>query len=213
MNAARGTLATTTRLFATMTQPPTETESTHRASPKPKSKWAAPMLAASLVLSAGGIAFFSAANNARPVKFSPVEGVAPAEPKSAPKVAPAKPEKIPDDIQWQPSFEAAMAQSKKSGKPLMVDFYTDWCGYCRKLDSDVFTDFGVISESVNFVSVKVNAEKAPALAQKYQVEGFPTIIWLGSDGTQLERLPGFIEAPGFLETMRSAHAKAASSAA
>lgn len=184
------------------------------------------MMAASLVLLAGGISFFAAAFNARPVKFAPVEAVDmtqdsgtngaaknAAKPPDikAPKTATAPvraQEKVPDEIQWQPSFAAAMSAAKKSGKPVMVNFYTDWCGYCKKLDSEVYTDFGVISESVNFVSVKVNAEKAPDLAKKYEVDGFPTILWLDTKGTTLERLPGYMDAPGFLEMMRSAHTKA-----
>jgi thiol:disulfide interchange protein len=170
-------------------------------------------LLASFALAGGGIALLSSARNAPVHNFSPVPGVAPADAAPAPEATPKAPVKVPDDIQWRTNFQAALQEARTSGKPLMVDFYTDWCGYCKKLDKEVYTDFGVIAESVNFVSVKINAEKSQQLAAQYQVSGFPTILWLDGNGKAVERLPGYADAPEFLQIMRSAKDKLAVPAA
>lgn len=196
-----------------------------------------PLLLASLALAGAGIAMLSSARNSQVRKLTPVPGVAPAgdqiqsgpaesgspqgtaapagvTPSGAPAPVPHPriAEKIPDDIQWRTNFQAALDEGRASGKPVMVDFYTDWCGYCKKLDTDVYSDFGIISESANFVSVKVNAEKNSRLAEKYQVSGFPTIIWLDANGTPLETLSGYTDAPDFLQIMRRARSKMPASA-
>lgn len=182
------------------------------------------LLLATLALAGGGIALMSAARNSPVRKFTPVPGVAPAGEKAqVPAVAPQpaatktpapqrQTAKIPDDIQWRPTFEVALKEARDSGKPLMVDFYTEWCGYCKKLDAEVYTDFGVIAESANFISVKVDAEKRSELAQKYQVTGFPTILWLDGSGAEKKRLPGYTDAPDFLQYMRDARAQVSDAA-
>jgi thiol:disulfide interchange protein len=89
----------------------------------------------------------------------------------------------------------------------MVDFYTDWCGWCKELDANTYTAREVIDESQHFVSVKVNAEKRTDLAQRYRVEGFPTILWVDSGGNELDRLPGYAESREFAQFMRDVHSK------
>jgi thiol:disulfide interchange protein len=111
------------------------------------------------------------------------------------------------EIRWENSWESALEASRVSGKPIMVDFYTDWCGFCKKLDADVFTDKTVIAESANFVSIKINAEKHPDLAQRFRVEAFPTILWIDSQGATIDRLPGYADPAEFAQWMRSAASK------
>jgi thiol:disulfide interchange protein len=112
-------------------------------------------------------------------------------------------------IAWDRNFAAAMHRSRLSGKPLMVDFYTTWCQWCKKLDSDVYSARSVIDESANFVSVKVDAEKHRDLAARYGITGYPTIVWLRADGSVIDRLPTYVEAPDLAQMMRSAAANAA----
>lgn len=170
------------------------------------------VLLASLGLAGGGVALLTAARSNQVQQFTPVPGVA-ADGTIIGQATPAPaPQPLPTDIQWRPDFQTAMSEARTSGKPVMVDFYTDWCGYCKKLDAEVYTDIGVIAESVNFISVKINAEKESDLAQKYQVSGFPTILWLDANGTPIERLPGYTDAPEFLKLMRDTRAKVPASA-
>jgi thiol:disulfide interchange protein len=110
-------------------------------------------------------------------------------------------------IRWESSFEAAQEKARVSKKPIMVDFYTDWCGWCKELDAKTYTAEEVIDESQHFVSVKVNAEKRTDLAQRYKVDGFPTILWVDSGGAELDRLPGYAESKEFAQFMRSVHSK------
>ena len=84
-----------------------------------------------------------------------------------------------------------MASSKN--KLVFVDFYTTWCLPCKLMDEDVFTDKAVSAlMNDNFISYKVNAEKdnGPNLALLYQVNVFPTLLFLDKDGKVLVRKEG-----------------------
>lgn len=86
------------------------------------------------------------------------------------------------EIAWAKSYSDALKAARESGKPVMIDVYTDWCGWCKKLDEDTYTAESVIKKSEQFfVPVKVNAEtegEQMAVAQAYGITGFPTILFL-----------------------------------
>jgi thioredoxin-related protein len=104
-------------------------------------------------------------------------------------------------INWRSNFQDALKSAKAGGKPVMVDFYTDWCGWCKKLDSDTYSNPKVSSLSEKFVCVKINAEKDPSLAEKCNVSGYPTILFLDGNGKVLSRIPGFLPADQFYNEM------------
>ena len=81
-------------------------------------------------------------------------------------------------VSWEYNFEVALKKAKDAQKPLMLDFYTEWCGWCTKLDSDTYTDAKVNELSKKFICVKIDAEKNRGIASKYNVNGYPTIIFL-----------------------------------
>ena len=91
------------------------------------------------------------------------------------------------------SFAEALAKAKAENKLLFVDFYTTWCGPCKKMSKDIFPreEIGTFFNK-NFVSLKVDAEKGegPELAKKYEAKGFPTMIFFNPDGTENKRLVG-----------------------
>lgn len=97
-------------------------------------------------------------------------------------------------------FEIVCSQSKLSGKPILLSFSgSDWCGWCVKLDREVFSqpEFRQwAAQSVIFFSVdfprtkeqspelkKLNAE----LAQKYNVDSFPTVVLIDAAGQEIAR--------------------------
>lgn len=110
-------------------------------------------------------------------------------------------------IRWESSFESAMKKAKLQGKPVMIDFYTDWCHWCKVLDKDVYTDKGVVAESANWIAVKVNAEKRADIARAYGVTGYPTITFVEGNGKPIDVIPGFAQKDEFLNFMRTAYSK------
>lgn len=96
-------------------------------------------------------------------------------------------------LNWESSVERGLEAAQKSGKPVFIDFYVDWCGWCKKLDREVYTDAEVQKIADQFVFVKVNCEKDEATARKYYVEGFPTMVFLSPQGKVIDRIDGFVE--------------------
>ena len=105
------------------------------------------------------------------------------------------------------------AASKK--RPVLVDVYTDWCGYCRKMEREVYSRDDVREYlSQRFVTVKVNAESAKpatisdrkvteaAVAARYRVSGYPTTVFLKANGDHLVNVPGYVPADRFLLLLR-----------
>lgn len=106
-------------------------------------------------------------------------------------------------ISWRSDLQGALKAAKASNKPVMVDFYTDWCGWCKKLDADTYSSPKVSSLAEKFVCVKINAERDTRSAAKYQVTGYPTILFLDGSGKVLQRIPGYQPPDQFAAAMKN----------
>jgi tetratricopeptide (TPR) repeat protein len=93
----------------------------------------------------------------------------------------------------------ALAKAGKSGKMVVVDVYADWCGPCKKYDSEVFVQDDVKALLDDAVTVKIDGEKGegPAIVEKYHVVGYPTILFLSADGKEVDRIFGFRKTEAF----------------
>ena len=78
---------------------------------------------------------------------------------------------------WNNDFNSALINAQKSNKLVFVDFYADWCGYCKELDEKTYPDQGVQQRlAQKYVAVKVNVDQNPDLATKYNIYGLPTLV-------------------------------------
>ncbi|MBI4566959.1 MAG: thioredoxin family protein [Planctomycetes bacterium] len=106
---------------------------------------------------------------------------------------------------WLTSYDEAVAQSKKTGKPILADFTgSDWCGWCIKLKEEVFSkpEFGkwaagnVVLLELDFPRKKELpkplTEQNKKLAAKYGIRGYPTVLFLDEEGEPFGR-SGYIE--------------------
>lgn len=89
----------------------------------------------------------------------------------------------PAKINWI-GFEAAMKLNSANPKPIIVDMYTSWCGFCRKLDAETFSDPRIIQFiNDNYYAVKFDAETSDSIRYKDSVYYNVRIGALNEDGT------------------------------
>ena len=101
-------------------------------------------------------------------------------------------------IKWERSFEEALKKAKATRKPILVDFWAEWCGWCHRLDKTTYVDPVVVRKADEFVAVKINTEgsrKEADVAIRYDVQSLPTILFLSPEGHPVHRLNGF-QGPG-----------------
>jgi len=104
----------------------------------------------------------------------------------------------PAGIHWERNFDLALKRAKQEQKPLFVDFWAPWCGWCHRLDETTYVDPEVVRLSKDFVPVKVNTEggrNETLVALRYSVSELPTIEFLSPSGRSILRLQGF-QGPG-----------------
>jgi thioredoxin-related protein len=115
---------------------------------------------------------------------------------------------------WR-GWDAGLAEAGRTNRPVLVDVYTDWCGWCKRMDKDVYARADVQAYLARrFVVVKLNAEGSEAvsfqgkaytsrtLAARFGVTGYPTTIFLSGKGAHLGNVPGYIPAEKFLLLLR-----------
>lgn len=95
-------------------------------------------------------------------------------------------------ISWLTALNPGLAKAKETSRPIMIDFYADWCGPCKMLDKHTYSDDRVAAASTNWVMVRIDVDKNQGLASYYNVQSIPTIVILDPQGKEVKRETGFI---------------------
>lgn len=133
------------------------------------------------------------------------------------------------DINWL-SWEQAVKANARSAKPLVVDVYTDWCGWCKRMDATTFKDPRVAEYvNANFYAVKLDAEQKGDIVYdgttfSFQQQGkrgvhtlaaslldgrlsYPSIVYLNGEMERTMISPGFKDADALLAELKQAAGK------
>lgn len=107
------------------------------------------------------------------------------------KKAPAKKVAKSAAPKWLTSHKEALAQAKKTGKPILIDFNATWCGPCHMMEDEVFKKASFAPEGKKWVLLSVDVDKHPDLAQHYDASSLPLLVALNSKGKTISRQPGY----------------------
>lgn len=114
-------------------------------------------------------------------------------------------------ISWHPYSETTLREAKAQGKPVIIDFYADWCTPCRELEEVTFHQSEIVNLAEKaFVMIKVDVTKGgnpqhEELLKNYGVKGVPTVVFIDSKGQERPdlRLVDYLPADQFLQHMRT----------
>ncbi len=110
---------------------------------------------------------------------------------------------------WDQFSEAKVAGAKSQSRPVVMDFYADWCIPCLELEHKTFTDADVINATKDFVRLKVDlthfdSPESEALRKQFNISGVPTIVFIDRSGQEVEssRVVGYLPPKEFLEKVK-----------
>lgn len=123
------------------------------------------------------------------------------------------------EINWL-SMEEAFELNQKEPRKIFVDVYTDWCGWCKRMDKDTFSNSDVATYvNNNYYAVKLNAESDRAfklgkadmterqVARQLGVSGYPTVVFIHEDFKTIEPVSGYQQPKQFMQMLQAFAAK------
>jgi len=112
-------------------------------------------------------------------------------------------------IEWIPYDQAVLSKAGEVGKPVILEFYAEWCAPCHAMERDVFADPEVVRLARDFVAVRVDLTNVQAfhdeLLRRYQIRGIPAAILINRNGIEEQglRIEGYVVGKDeFLERLR-----------
>jgi thiol:disulfide interchange protein DsbD len=116
-----------------------------------------------------------------------------------------------EHISWTEYSAEKFAAAVKTEKPVIIDFYADWCIPCKELEKFTFSDKEVINKSKEFITIKADltsfhSDETNKLRNQFDIRGVPTIVFIDRSGNEIKnlRLTGFEDADQFLKRMNKA---------
>lgn len=103
-------------------------------------------------------------------------------------------------------YQEALRLQQENGKPIVLYFYADWCGYCARLDRNVLTQPEVKQYLESILYVSVNPEHGKndmTLFNRFDGRGFPTVLMLTKDQTPRD-IPTYVSPATFLQACKAA---------
>lgn len=115
---------------------------------------------------------------------------------------------VANDLEFKSgNWDEIKSLAKQQNKLIFLDAYTDWCGWCKVMDKETFTNKEVIDfVNKNFIPVKYEMETGfgQTLAMKYRVRGFPTQLFFKPDGKLIYVSAGYRPPDSFIELLKTA---------
>jgi thiol:disulfide interchange protein DsbD len=114
-----------------------------------------------------------------------------------------------EGLAWIPYNERSLTMAIGNNTPVIVDFGADWCGPCRVMEREVFTDPEIMTLSRHFELLRVDLTRThpdqKQILRKYDIKGVPTIVFLNREGVELKRLriECMVDSTEFLKRMRA----------
>jgi thioredoxin-related protein len=106
------------------------------------------------------------------------------------------------DLKFHTNLTTALEVSNTTDEPLFVYFRSETCGWCKKFEEESFTNesiVGILSD--NFTIVTIDVYKQKNITRFYGVRGTPHELFLYPNGTEIKRLPGYVDNQTFLNTI------------
>ncbi|POD77442.1 protein-disulfide reductase DsbD [Pseudomonas syringae group genomosp. 3] len=122
----------------------------------------------------------------------------------------------PNSTQWQTittsaELDRVLQEAQSAGKPLLLDWYADWCISCKVIEHEVLPDPGVVARLAGYSLIRFdmtdsNAEQR-ALLDRYKLFGPPALLFFAKNGEELQnvRVVGEIDAAGLIERLNRAN--------
>jgi thiol-disulfide isomerase/thioredoxin len=107
------------------------------------------------------------------------------------------------EIRWETRLERASAAARESNQPMLIEFWAVWCEACKEMDRDVYASARIESAMRKVLPVKVDVDREPAVARKYQISGTPTLIITDSFGRELFRYAGALPHDRMLQLLEA----------
>jgi thioredoxin-related protein len=121
-----------------------------------------------------------------------------------PAAAPAQ-----SSIVWEHDLDAALARAKKEHKPIFMDVWTEWCGWCTKLRKEVFPSPQGEAALRDVVPLSICTQKKDgsptdqkSFEGRFKIEGFPALFILDENGKVLRQFPGYAPPEEFAKFVR-----------
>ena len=119
--------------------------------------------------------------------------------------SPPAPAATRQEVQWRYDYTAACREAKEKKLPLVMDFGTSNCIWCRRLDASTFRDPEVVKQlNEQFIPVKIDAERETEQVQTLQIHSYPTLVFAAPDGRILASHAGFMEVAHFIQQLNHA---------
>jgi thioredoxin-related protein len=107
------------------------------------------------------------------------------------------------EVQWRTNYSLARKEALDTNRPLLLDFGTQQCYWCRRLDATTFRDSRVVLlVKENFVPLKIDAASDPRLTEALRIHRFPTMVIAAADGKIVSVLEGYREATALHDHLR-----------
>ncbi len=104
-------------------------------------------------------------------------------------------------------YEEGILASSTMEKPVIIDFYADWCGPCIAMEKGTYPDPRVVSELRDFIAIKVDTQKRIDIETRYGIAYYPTVVFLDPEGREVSRHIGYLGPEEMVEQIKQSRGK------